>query len=95
MKGLVAVGRSVPAATVPLLLRDALTALDAGLGERCAGWAEARQPGGRTHKQRVYQRRLEMLAEALDPATLPGVAGGSHQSGEPRWPSGAASATTC
>uniref|UniRef100_UPI003F494359 tyrosine-type recombinase/integrase n=1 Tax=Actinomadura sp. CA-154981 TaxID=3240037 RepID=UPI003F494359 len=70
-----AAGRWVPAAAVPPLLHDALTALDADLGERCVGWAEAPQPGGRIRKQRVYRRRLELLAEALDPATLPVVVG--------------------
>lgn len=60
---------------MPPLLHDALTALDADLGERCLGWAEYTEPGGRTRKRRVYRRRLEMLAEALDPATLPVVIG--------------------
>ena len=73
--GLIAAGRSVPAVAVPPLLHDALNALDADLGERCVGWADSPQPGGRIRKQRVYQRRLHMLAEVLDPATLPVVVG--------------------
>ncbi|MEU8306252.1 tyrosine-type recombinase/integrase [Actinomadura sp. NPDC048955] len=72
---LVAAGRSVPAAAVPPLLHDALTALDADLGERCVGWADLTEPSGRARKQRVYRRRLELLAEALEPATLPVVVG--------------------
>ncbi|MFD0534252.1 tyrosine-type recombinase/integrase [Actinomadura luteofluorescens] len=65
----------MPAAAVPPLLHDALTTLDADLGERCVGWADLTEPSGRARKQRVYRRRLELLAEALEPATLPVVVG--------------------
>jgi integrase len=66
--GLMAVAESTLAAGVPPLLQDALDALDANLGERCMGWDEA--PEGNGRKQRVYRRRLALLADALDPVTL-------------------------
>ncbi|QKW36273.1 site-specific integrase [Actinomadura sp. NAK00032] len=90
---------SAPAVRVPPLLHDALTALDADLGERCLGWALSPQsppaappgpaalpaaggsaaPAGpqarRPRKERIYRRRLELLAEALDPVAFQVVLG--------------------
>lgn len=72
---LIRAGRSTPAVQVPPLLHDALTALQADLGERCLGWAASVGPDGRTGKRRVYRPRLDLLAEALEPVTFQVVLG--------------------
>ncbi|MEV3925868.1 tyrosine-type recombinase/integrase [Actinomadura coerulea] len=54
------------ARAVPPLLHGALSALDADLGAKCVGWTT--DADGK--RVRVYRRRMELLAEALEPDTL-------------------------
>lgn len=59
---------------MPPLLRGALSALEADLGAKCVGWETVTHTdvkGVTTRRRvRVYRRRMELLAEALEPQTL-------------------------
>lgn len=59
-------GNGELAREIPPLLHDALSALDADLGARFVGWVPS--PNG--PKTRRYRRRLELLAEAVEPDAL-------------------------
>ncbi|MFC6880720.1 tyrosine-type recombinase/integrase [Actinomadura yumaensis] len=59
-------GNGELAREIPPLLHDALSTLDADLGDRFVGWVPS--PNG--PKTRRYRRRLELLAEAVEPDTL-------------------------